>query len=212
MQYVLDFLRARDLQCTVFATGRYTVLEKSDPAHIEIGVHPNFNETPPSQYETKLREMLTLYPHAQGVSSHAMMSSTPLLELFKRCGLKYDRNLLLYKQSLLKPFFHYNGLLRVPVFWEDDIWFAVEPGAAFSPDLLAAAAHVCVFNFHPIHIYMNTASQKHYSSFKPHYHEPHKLRTLRHHGYGVYTFFIELIYCLRANKISTGLLNELVTS
>lgn len=211
LHYALDLLREHNLRCTIFATGRYAALDNCDPASVEIGLHPNFNKVPPSHYQAQLRELIALYPQAQGVSSHAMLCSTPLLELFKRCDLKYDRNLLLYKQPHTAPFAHYNGLLRVPIFWEDDIWFTVEPGLAFSSNLLTNLVSRCVFNFHPIHLYMNTASTEHYASFKPHYHEPHKLSELRHHSYGAYSFFMDLIGYLRSKEIATGLLRELVS-
>ncbi len=208
LQYALDLLCEHDIAFTAFVTDRYAALENCDPARIEIGLHPNFNEAMPSQYEAKLHELLAHYPQAQGVSSHAMMSSTPLLELFRRCGLRYDRNLLFYKQAQARAFYHYNGLLRLPIFWEDDIWFSVEANTPFTPEPFAEENFQYVFNFHPIHLYLNTASTEHYAAFKPHYHEPRALRAHRYEGYGVLSYFMDLLAYLRENRIATGLLKE----
>ena len=210
LQYALALFEEHALRCTIFATGRYAALETCAPQRIEIGVHPNFNDATLAQYEGKLQELLALYPNAQGVSSHAMMSSTPLLHLFKQAGLQYDRNLLRYQQPEARPFYYFNGLLRVPIFWEDDIWFAEEQREPFVAGSFERSALPLVFNFHPIHLYLNTSSPEHYTAFKPHYHEAHKLMAHRHEGYGVLSYFTDLIAHLRAQQIATGLLNELV--
>lgn len=209
LHYALALLREHDLACTIFATGRYAALENCDPARIEIGLHPNFNEALPAQHEAKLRELLALYPQAQGVSSHAMMSSTPLLDLFQAAGLQYDRNLLRYHDATAEAFQYYNGLWRAPIFWEDDIWFAHEPLAPFAPALLAQHQAPLVFNFHPIHLYLNTASVEHYAAFKPYYHEPRKLLAYRHESYGVRSYFTDLIAHVRDDQIATRLLKNL---
>jgi hypothetical protein len=209
LEHALALFATHELHCTVFATGAYDALKNCDSARLEIGVHPNFNDATPAQYEARLNELLALYPQARGVSSHAMMSSTPLLDLFHRAGLKYDRNLLRYHDAEAEPFQYHNGLWRVPIFWEDDIWFAHQPLAPFAPALLTQRAAPLVFNFHPIHLYLNTASTEHYAAFKPYYHEPRKLLEYRHKGYGVRSFFTDLIAHARTHQIPTGLLKEL---
>ncbi len=212
LQYALALFEEHELHCTVFATGLYTALKDGKAPLLEIGVHPNFNDTASVQHEAKLQELLNLYPHAQGVSSHAMMSSTPLLHLFKQAGLKYDRNLLRYKETEATPFYYYNGLLRVPIFWEDDIWFADKQREPFAANAFERSDLPLVFNFHPIHLYLNTYSPEHYAAFKPYYHEARKLLAYRHEGYGVFSYFRDLIAHLRANQIATGLLSELLAT
>ncbi|NUO81979.1 hypothetical protein HUU05_18045 [candidate division KSB1 bacterium] len=211
LQFALALLQKHALPCTIFATGRYAALENRDPTRIEIGLHPNFNEAKLAQYESKLNELLALYPHALGVASHAMMSSTPLLELFKRAGLQYDRNLLFYKQTQARAFYHYNGLLRLPIFWEDDIWFSHEPEVPFAAAPLLEERFHYLYNFHPVHLYLNTASAAHYASCKPYYRDPAKLREVRHAGYGVHSYFMDLIEFIAAQNIATGLLHELLS-
>jgi peptidoglycan/xylan/chitin deacetylase (PgdA/CDA1 family) len=208
LQYALALLQEHDLPCTVFATGPYTALQNYDPSRIEIGLHPNFNHVTIDGYEKKVQELREMYPQARGVASHAMMSSTPILNFFKQSGLQYDRNVLRYKDPIAAPFYHYNGLLRLPIFWEDDIWFTIEPGVPFTADLLIQENFRYIFNFHPIHLYQNTESQLHYQYFKSFQHEPAKLQAHIGKGYGVRSFFIDLVDYIKKQGINTGLLHE----
>jgi hypothetical protein len=212
LQYALALFQAHDLPCTIFVTGRYEALRHYEASRLEIGLHPNFNETTSGGYEAKLRELCEIYPDAQGVASHAMLSSTSLLALFKQYGFKYDRNLLFYKNPAATAFYHYNGLLRLPVFWEDDIWFSAEPGAPFSADLLGRDRFRYLFNFHPIHLYLNTESPAHYHAFKPFQHEPEKLARHIGKGYGVRSYFEDLVQHIKQNDLATGLLREFIES
>ena len=57
-------------------------------------------------------------------------------------------------------------LWRVPYFWEDD--FEMErrtPGWHLAP-LLAVASGLKVLDFHPIHIYLNSADMRQYGELK----------------------------------------------
>jgi hypothetical protein len=208
LRYSLALFEKHALPCTVFATGHYETLGHYDASRIEIGLHPNFKDTTAEGYEAKLRELCKMYPQAQGVASHAMMSSTPLLHLFKQCGMKYDRNLLRYKDSNATAFYYFNGLLRLPIFWEDDIWFTVEPGVPFTAELLANESFRCIFNFHPIHLYLNTESPLHYQSFKAFQHDLKKLEGYIGKGYGTRNFLGDLAKHIQKHNLNTGLLRE----
>jgi len=208
LEYALNLFRARRLPCTVFAAGAYAALQQREEAMLEIGLHPNFNGAAQEQYEQRLATLLRLYPEAAGVASHAMTSNTPLLNLFKHHGLRYDRNILRYRDAAAQAFVYYNGLLRLPVFWEDDIWFTVEPGARFSVKLLERDRFRLIFNFHPIHLFMNTASTGHYHAFKPHQHQPQKLAQHRRTDYGALSFFEDLTAYIQKENIATGLLRD----
>lgn len=212
LQYALELFRENNLPCTVFATGYYASLSRYTGAEFEIGLHPNFNETTIAGYESTLRALRQLYPQAEGVSSHAMTSSTPILNLFTKYGFSYDRNLLCYKIRQAAAFQHYNGLWRVPIFWEDDIWFTVEPGVPFDESLLALERLRCNFNFHPLHLYLNTESPAHYQEFKPLQHQPEALANHVGKGYGARSYFLDLVRYIKKEKIVTGLLKDFVKS
>ncbi len=210
LEFALSLLRERHLAATVFSTHDYVALRDTNAQMLEVGLHPNFNEVTAEGYEDKLRTLQRLYPQAVGVSSHAMLSGTTLLELFRRAGLQYDRNILRYKDAAAQPFVYHNGLLRLPIFWEDDIWFTLEPGARFSTTILEHEGFHLIFNFHPIHLFMNTASAEHYQSFKPYQHELGRLAQYRRAEYGARSFFEDLTTYLQNENVATGLLRNLL--
>ena len=50
-----------------------------------------------------------------------------------------------------------------------------------------------VFNFHPIHIYLNTFSEQHYFNAKQYLDDPKTLFKHRYEGYGIRNYFLDLI-------------------
>ena len=208
LEFAIALFHERRLPCTVFATGPYAALQSGDTAMLEIGLHPNFNPGTPESFGEKLQALRRLYPRAVGVSSHAMVSGTILLDLFKNSGLFYDRNILRYKDAAAEAFVYHNGLLRLPVFWEDDIWFTLEPGARFSAGMLGRENFHLIFNFHPIHLFMNTASAEHYQAFKPHQHDLQKLAPHRRADYGALSFFEGLAAYMQQEGLAAGLLRD----
>jgi hypothetical protein len=210
LAFALSLLRERHLPCTVFATHNHAALQNINAEMMEIGLHPNFSEVTAEGYEEKLQALQRLYPHAVGVSSHAMTSGTALLHLFRQYGLRYDRNILRYRDTEAKPFVYHNGLLRMPIFWEDDIWFTHEPGARFSADMLKHEGFRLIFNFHPIHLYMNTTSAEHYQTFKPYQRELQRLAQYSGTEYGALSFFEDLAAYIQNENVATGLLRDLL--
>jgi hypothetical protein len=58
----------------------------------------------------------------------------------------------------------WNGMIRVPYCWEDDIFCTYRERGVPEPDVTASAQRsgLRVFDFHPIHIFLNTESMKRY--------------------------------------------------
>lgn len=207
----LQLFREHDLPATIFATGEYAALSALDAGRWEIGLHPNCSEVTLAECESRIAALHRLHPRALGIASHAMVCSTPLLDLFRRCSFRYDRNLLCYRVAEMKPFYHHNGLLRLPVFWEDDIWFTVEPGARFTAAWLPAGDYRCIFNFHPIHLYLNTTSRAHYLAAKPLQHDPEQLARHAAGSYGARSVFLDLAAYIQRHQLATGLLQDFLT-
>ena len=116
------------------------------------GVHPNFCDgstqgNTPSQI---LEYCKALWPTAIGYRCHRFYVN-PQIQRLLATTYKYDSNLLLFLQENIRPFHDANGLMRFPVFWEDDIHFST--GLPFSvealkPKLLTEGLKI--FNFHPV--------------------------------------------------------------
>lgn len=170
---VASLLREKGVRATWFVTHACGAVERlrKNSDLFELGIHPNFLEGS-SHGRTPmevLSHLLAIVPEAISVRSHAVVQSGPVLELIvKRTRLMVDSTLFLPQMSHICPikFEHFGGtLLRIPFFWSDDY----EMGKTFSQWSLAPYLDVeglKVFNFHPIHIYLNSADETPYQFLK----------------------------------------------
>lgn len=165
----IDLVEAAGVEATWFVTHDTPLLARlRDNPLFELGIHPNFNfllDGDARQGKTAAEvvdRLLDLVPEARSVRSHSMAQSSMLLELFKRKGLTHDCNQFLPEHSghELQPWRHWNGLLRVPYFWEDDVHCLY--GSGTSTAELVKRNGLKVFDFHPIHVFLNTEQMDRY--------------------------------------------------
>lgn len=183
IQDMLSIFEKYKVKCTLFVTHHSKVIDNCNRELFEIGIHPNFNfllsGEPDKSVDEIIKDLLKIYPEAIGTRSHGMTQSTPLLDAFKRNGLKYDCNTFLpYKYDVF-PFVSWNGLLRIPYNWEDDIHYLYNKSFEESHIINYSLNEFHVLDFHPIHVYLNTDTEQCYLNAKPHYKftdkiEPHK--------------------------------------
>ena len=73
----------------------------------------------------------------------------------------------MYMQPGLSPWARPDGLVSVPIYFEDDVYFSYEnPSFDYNWWPVPMWSDLQVFSFHPIHVFMNTCSPEHYQSFK----------------------------------------------
>ena len=208
--FVIDFVAGQLISRGVRATWFVTHLS---PAIIrlrehrelfELGVHPNFlpgsahGDTP----KAILRHCMTLLPEAISVRTHALVQSTPLIEqILTQTPIRVDVSLFLPRAPFLRPVeYQRRGrtLLRVPYYWEDDFEMErLEPWWRLAP-LLAIGDGLKVFDFHPIHIYLNSADLGPYRLLKsrvPRLPEatPREANACVQKGEGAQTLFAQVI-------------------
>ncbi|WP_419765631.1 MAG: hypothetical protein ACNI28_03660 [Arcobacter sp.] len=182
LEYTLDIIEKNNLKATVFVTHDTVLLDRmKSNKNIELGIHPNFNPLVNGdfRYGKNLKEVLEYYlnfvPNAKSVRSHDLKQKTELLKLFSEYGLTYDCNIYLPHNSgiINKPFKHFdNKLLRVPHFWEDDIHCLYEDSWIIDDYLKYDG--IKVFDFHPIHIFLNTENLNRYENSRE-WHREHAL-------------------------------------
>ena len=171
LEYVIDLLESHHVPATFFVTHDTPVLNRlRNNSLFELGIHPNFSpliqgsrgstDTP----ETVINELMELVPEAQGVRSHSLFQSSHILDAFLKEGLVYDVNLLLPGFQNLEPFRHCNGLKRLPFFWADDAHCVY--GYLWDPTPLLNSQGLKIFNFHPIHVFLNTETLQRYEQAK----------------------------------------------
>ena len=182
----------------------------------DLGIHPNFlpqlNGQSEKTFLKTLEEMHALVPEARVIRCHALVDATPVLVSARQLGFEADLNLFIPLSSgiSLKPYTHFSGLRRLPFFYEDDAW-ALEQDHP-SPEQHMAADGLKIFNFHPIHLYLNTETMDRYGRAKAYYHDFDRLAPFinRGEGFGARDFLLRIVELGRENGIRFGRISELL--
>ena len=130
-----------------------------------VGLHPNFlaGSTHGGDVSHVIDHVQRLWPEARGFRSHSFVDSSPIASEMIRRGLCYDSNLCLWLQPNCVPLAHQSGLVRFPVFWEDDVHF--DHAYPFELEWLREffdRPGLKVINIHAIHVALNTPSTDFY--------------------------------------------------
>lgn len=214
---VLDFfyqmIDNMDLRVTFHVTHRSEILLKFiNDERIELGIHPNFNlqlngEMKCSKEEI-INDLLDIIPDAKVLRSHSLVSSTPLSSLFSEKGIKYElNNYIPPLPGNVMSFWRFGNITRVPFIFEDDLYMS----ETFKPPVDYYLGNdfnmPLVFNFHPIHLFLNCEDISRYNNAKKFYKDFNMLKQHVNPNYGIKSFFEELVskgkskgYCFK--KIS----------
>jgi len=163
-------LTEKKIKSTWFATHESSFLKKLESNSLfEIGLHPNFstNSTQGNNPDSILKNLKKIYPQAKSIRTHMLIQSSPLLLKFQHYGIENDSSLFLPKTENLSP--HYSSffkLFRFPFFWEDDVKMTEEKNWSLSSNDFLSISGLKIFNFHPIHIFLNSRDMENYNLMK----------------------------------------------
>ncbi len=212
--HTIELFEKYGVKCTFFSTHYSNVLLDSNKKLFEIGIHPNFNSLLSGNNKNAddvLDELLETHPGAKGVRSHSMMQSSDLLQKFAKKNQIYDANHFLPYCKGIKPFKLWTGMVRIPYNWEDDVHWAY--GYSFDScriDLNDDGLNV--FDFHPIHIFLNTENKYRYNEAKKYLNNPKKLLEYRNsETKGTYDVLVSLLEYVNKNGIQTKNLIEIAS-
>ena len=129
--------------------------------------------------------------------SHSMTQGTSLLQAFVNAGLTHDANHFIPGSSGVepKPWRLWNGMIRVPYCWEDDVFCLYRERGIAEPDVAETVrrAGLRVFDFHPIHIFLNTESMNRHEQTRDLHQHPEALIEHRYSGYGTRSMLLDLL-------------------
>lgn len=171
---VLERVARKGAHATVFATHPTPVLEGLAPGgRLELAWHPNF--LPGSTQGSTPREVAeylsAFAPKALSMRTHGLVTGTALFREFLEAAphLRYDSSVYLPGQK------HISGadtrfggkarILRFAISWEDDCHLLEKGDLPFQPKDIGTLG-TCVLDFHPIHVWLNTADLKIYDKLK----------------------------------------------
>ena len=221
----LDILEREDIPATLFITHDTPLLARMrQNEKLELGAHPNFIPLDLGNCDVShfldyaqgiLQQYKDLVPEATTVRAHGLTQNSRLLDLMAEMGYTRESNLLITLSSgmNLRAFYHWNGIMRVPYFWEDDI-HCVEMERKYwdSWDAEPFLDNSClkVFDFHPIHIFLNTETLDRYEKARPYFQQPEKLRAMENKEVpGDHDFFLNLIRGAKERGYTFGLLRDI---
>ena len=198
----IDLVEEFNVPATWFVTHDTPLLQRlrGNP-DFELGIHPNFNFLFDGDCRVGrdaaevIGRLLAIVPEAKSVRSHSTTQSSGLLDLFKRCGLTHECNSFIPVQSgiELKPWRLWTGLTRVPYFWEDDVACLYGASDAKPMSELVNWPGIRVFDFHPIHVFLNTESMIRYEQTRGLHQSPRELLVHRCCSEGTRSRFLELL-------------------
>jgi len=201
LNYSLDLLNNYKVNSTFFITNKTRLLETMRKnSKIELGIHPNFNPllSGDFKYGKNINEVITYFkkivPEAVSARSHSMTQNAHILDSFEKNGIKFDCNTFIPISANinLKPYKHWSRkIIKVPYFWEDHIHCIY--GWKYDIKKFLILDSIKVFNFHPIHIFLNTERIDRYKKSKRWIYNWKNLKKFRNSRYGTESFLIDLL-------------------
>lgn len=201
MDFLYDLLEEYNVSATVNITnGFHSIAKYKTNNKIILGIHPNFNFIVDGyggvyDKESIIKQCKEVVPDAVVARSHSLLNSTPITKTLRDNGIRYELNCFIvpYEGICVYPWF-FQGVLQVPFFYEDDLYLMENNNNSPQYYLGENIRMYKVFNFHPIHLFLNSESLERYYRIKKDYHDFSVLKKNRNiSNYGVLDFFKELI-------------------
>ena len=177
IDHTIQIIVKSDIKCTLFITHESPLLDNlKGHENIELAIHPNFNKFFTkekneiySSPEDVLNQLKNYLPNVNISRSHSLTNSARWLSIYKRLNIKYLSNYVMFCQSDIQPFMHINGVVELPIFFADDGYLTILENNLLSKKymmdkILSRSNGLKVFDFHPIHVALNTTSLQHYES------------------------------------------------
>jgi hypothetical protein len=172
--WLANHLIERQVRSTWFVTHPSEQIERlrTRPDLFELGIHPNFlpGSTQGDSPAAVLDYCRQLVPEATCVRTHRLVQSTPLLTQIMRLGyIRADVSLFLPATPHLRPVpvsLEGYTLWRIPYLWEDDYEMHSHAPCWDLARHLQIGEGLKVFNFHPVHVYLNSADLAPYEALK----------------------------------------------
>ena len=196
----IDLVELAGVPATWFVTHQTTLMERlRENPNFELGIHPNFNGllkgdlSNGRNVEEVVERLMRIVPEAKCVRSHSTLQGSKIADIFVSFGLTHDSNdfILKSRNSRVEPWLSWNGLLKIPYCWADDVACYYGCIESLSRNILKG---VQVFDFHPIHVFLNTSELSLYESTRDLHRCPGQLKKQRFAGFGARSFLKESIF------------------
>jgi hypothetical protein len=158
---------------TFFCTERFLSLESADHDRHEIGLHPFLDNA--SDWMVAVKALRTQWPKSfniSGIRSHSCTFSQRFgVNIFKS-GYTYISHMTPPPGTLIPPFRYPWGITEVPIAYMDNMDLAypkiIPSHVPLNKEFILRAINSdlpYVFDFHPLHILINTSSPEAYAAW-----------------------------------------------
>ena len=190
----------------------------SKSGRLELGIHPNFsfllegkNDDRGRNYNEIIKFYKRIVPSAVCMRSHALVSSSIFETKYDENGIKFDLN------RYIPP---HNGMsisgwksplgnhMVLPFIYEDDVYLLDSEKKDMKYYLSDSFEAPRIFNFHPVHLFLNTYSFEHYESVKNKMKEDNFDKYVNHEQKGIRDYFGELITIAKNNDWNFKTISE----
>ena len=199
---------------TFFCTQAYRCLSQTEH---EIAPHP-FLESQ-NNWEDELQKMRNFFSDAKGWRSHSCVFSHLLALWLLKNNYKYVSTHDNFGAQGIKPHRHMWGIWHFPIYYMDNmdfsrhLYWGSKAGKPFAKELILNAINgtgVYIFDFHPIHLLLNTPSPEFYFEKRDAFKKGVCIDELRFTGYGAANFFMDLCTEMKQNNFISSRLDELL--
>ena len=189
----LELLKKGNINCTFFITHKTSLIDEiRNVDNIEIGLHPNFNnllngDSKNYSADHILNNLMDIAPESKSIRSHSIVNSSRLTNLFLKLGITHESNIYIpyWTNINLSPWKSESGIVHCPYFFADEL--ACLPSKEVNLKTLTKIStqnSLRIFDFHPIHVFLNTESLDRYESTREMHFNPKELIKHRYKGYG----------------------------
>lgn len=165
---------------------------------ITQGWHPNL--APGSSHGNSVAEVVAwfteTFPGSVSIRGHGFNETFAAWSAFAAAGIRYDSQFPAAFSAHLVPMVHVTGIVRMPVYLEDDLWLATFPDNYTAEGTVAHTLFepgLKIFSLHAAHLALNTPSLGAYDATRNEFYNSQAPGRLVHRGDGIRNLFDSLV-------------------
>lgn len=216
-EFMLEWLDGLGLSAHFFQTSASeSISEAHRRGSITLGWHPSFlsGSTHGTDEAGVVAHMERVLPGSTTARTHAFSENFYAMQRMRAAGITTDSNYPTAFSGHILPSVHISGIVRLPVWFEDDMWMRLDAkertGVADLHSVLDTPG-LKIVNLHPIHIALNSPDFDFYDRSRPAIYGDNGTGAggLGYRGYGVRSLIEDLIVHIRSEGESFHSFEEL---
>lgn len=197
---------------TFFCTQKYDCLEAT---HHETAPHPTLESG--KDWPAELKRMREMFPKAKGWRSHSCVFSHLLAEWLSGNGYSYVSTNDQFGHKGIQPVRHPWGVWHFPIYYMDNmdfssgVFWSGQGHGPFSDRMIETALDddgIYVFDFHPIHLVLNTPERDRYFAMRDRFKAGEPLDRLVYEGNGTRSFYDRLCAAMSQRGLTSMSLGQ----